>query len=148
VADAPDQVRDSFHEVVRAREDRERKVNEGEAYREDTVPRARGEARRLIEEATAFREERTRRARGDSTRFLSILTEYKAAPDVTRERLYLEAMESVLASVDKFVIGGDTGNNVLPFLPLQGTQPTAPQPASGQPNNGQPAGGQPGAGGR
>ena len=73
VADAPDQVRDAFHEVVRAREDRERTINEGQAYREDILPRARGEARQIIEAATAFREERIRLARGDSERFVSIL---------------------------------------------------------------------------
>lgn len=124
VADAPDQVRDAFHEVVRAREDRERKVNEAQAYREDILPKARGEARRMIEAATAFQQERVRLARGDSDRFLAILREYKSAPDVTRERMYLEAVEKVLATVDKVVVGGDTANGVLPFLPLRGTEPT------------------------
>ncbi|MCL4370485.1 MAG: FtsH protease activity modulator HflK [Chloroflexi bacterium] len=119
VADAPDQVRDAFHEVVRAREDRERKVNEAQAYREDILPKARGEARRMIEAATAFREERIRLARGDSDRFLTILREYKTAPDVTRERMYLEAMEKVLSQVDKIVLDGGTQNGTLPFLPLR-----------------------------
>ena len=135
VADAPDQVRDSFHEVVRAREDRERKVNEAQAYREDILPRARGDSRKMTEEATAFREERIRRARGESERFLSILAEYKTAPAVTRERMYLEAIESVMASVDKFIIDGASGENVLPFLPLTGSQPAAAQP-SAQPRPG------------
>ncbi len=121
VADAPDQVRDAFHEVVRAREDRERKVNEAEAYREDILPKARGEARKLIEAATAFREERVRLARGDSDRFLSILREYKTAPEVTRERMHLEALERVLSQVDKIVLDGNTGEGVLPFLPLRGS---------------------------
>ena len=119
VADAPDQVRDAFHEVVRAREDRERKINEAQAYREDILPKARGEARKMIEGATAFREERIRLARGDSNRFLSILQEYKAAPDVTRERMYLEAMEKVLSQVDKVVLDGGTQNGMLPLLPLR-----------------------------
>ena len=124
VADAPDQVRDAFHEVVRAREDRERKVNEGEAYREDILPRARGEARQLTEAATAFREERIRLARGDSERFLSILKEYQTAPGVTRERLHLEALEKVLSEVDKVVIAEGTANSILPLLPLRGGQTT------------------------
>lgn len=126
VADAPDQVRDAFHEVVRAREDRERVVNEAQAYREDVLPRARGEAKQITEAATAFREERVRIARGDSTRFSSILREYQSAPDVTRERLHLEALEKVLGTVDKVLVEGGQQNGVLPFLPLRnGTAPAA-----------------------
>ncbi|MBI4322048.1 MAG: FtsH protease activity modulator HflK [Chloroflexi bacterium] len=119
-ADAPDQVRDAFHEVVRAREDRERLVNESQAYREDILPRARGEARKIIEAATAFREERIRLARGDSERFLSILKEYQLAPGVTRERIHLEALENVLSKVDKVVINEGVRNSILPLLPLRG----------------------------
>ena len=136
VADAPDQVRDSFHEVVRAREDRERTINEAQAYREDILPKARGEARRLIEGATAFREERVRLARGDSERFLSILREYQRAPAVTRERMHLEVLEKVLSRVDKIVIDEALGKSVLPLLPLRGvgavTQPQS-APAAQQP---------------
>jgi membrane protease subunit HflK len=122
VADAPDQVRDSFHEVVRAREDRERTINEAQAYREDVLPRARGEARQAIEQATAFRDERVLLAKGDSERFLSILREYRNAPEVTRERLHLEALEKVLPNVEKVVIDQGMASSVLPFLPLRGTQ--------------------------
>ncbi|RPJ36590.1 MAG: FtsH protease activity modulator HflK, partial [Planctomycetaceae bacterium] len=128
VADAPDQVRDAFHEVVRAREDRERKINEAQAYREDILPKARGEARQIIEAATAFSEERVRLARGDSDRFLALLTEYKISPQVTRERMHLEALERVLSQGDKIILDGSTGEGVLPFLPLRnggGTQNTA-----------------------
>lgn len=121
VADAPDQVRDAFHEVVRAREDRERKVNEAQAYREDVVPRARGEAKRILEQAQAYREERVRSARGESERFLSILEEYRRAPEVTRERMYIEAIEVALARVEKVLIAQPDGG-VLPFLPLRGLQ--------------------------
>lgn len=121
VADAPDQVRDAFHEVVRAREDRERKVNEAQAYREDVVPRARGEAKRLLEQALAYKEERVRSARGESERFLSILEEYRRAPEVTRERMYIEAVEQAMANVEKVLISqGDS--SVLPFLPLRNIQ--------------------------
>jgi modulator of FtsH protease HflK len=132
VADAPDQVRDAFHEVVRAREDRERLVNEAQAYREDILPRARGEARRITEAATAFREERVRRARGDSDRFTSILTEYQAAPDVTRERLHLEALEKVLGTVDKIILDAGSQNGVLPFLPLRNGATTGSGGSDGQ----------------
>ena len=121
VADAPDQVRDAFHEVVRAREDRERKVNEAQAYREDVVPRARGEAKRLLEQAEAYKEERVRSARGESERFLSILEEYRRAPEVTRERMYIEAVEQAMVNVDKVLISQSDGS-VLPFLPLRDLQ--------------------------
>lgn len=131
VADAPDQVRDSFHEVVRAREDRERAVNEAEAYREDILPKARGEGRRIIEGATAFREERVRQARGDSERFLAILAEYKNAPQVTRERMHLEALEKVLAEVDKVVVDEGVRSSLLPLLPLRGTEQPRPQATGG-----------------
>jgi len=128
VADAPDQVRDAFHEVVRAREDRERKVNEAQAYREDVVPRARGEAKRLLEQAQAYKEERIRSARGESERFLSILREYRLAPEVTRERMYIEAVEQAMADVEKVLITpADSG--VLPFLPLRSLQ-SGSQPSS------------------
>ncbi len=118
VADAPDQVRDAFHEVVRAREDRERKVNEAQAYREDVVPRARGEAQRILQQAQAYKEERVRSARGESERFLSILEEYRRAPEVTRERMYIEAVELAMADVEKVLIS-QTDSGVLPFLPLR-----------------------------
>lgn len=131
-ADAPDQVRDAFHEVVRAREDRERKVNEAQAYREDILPRARGEARQVIEGATAFREERIRLARGDSERFLSILKEYQSAPDVTRERMHLETLENVLSKVDKVVINEGIRNSILPLLPLRGGEATGEQQTGGR----------------
>jgi membrane protease subunit HflK len=128
VADAPDQVRDAFHEVVRAREDRERVINEARAYREDIVPKARGEAQRILQQAIAYREERVRQARGESDRFLAVLTEYRSAPEVTRERMYIEAMERALAKVDKVLLD-DAQAGVLPFLPLR--DPAArPAPAS------------------
>lgn len=132
VADAPDQVRDAFHEVVRAREDRERTVNEAQAYREDVLPRARGQARTIIEGATAFREERVRKARGDSERFTSILKEYQSAPEVTRERMHLEALEKVLANVDKVVMSDGSQNSILPLLPLRGAEAAGNTRTEGQ----------------
>lgn len=143
VADAPDQVRDAFHEVVRAREDRERVINEARAYREDVVPKARGEAQRILQQALAYREERIRQARGESDRFLAVLSEYRSAPEVTRERMYIEAVERALAKVDKVLLD-DAQAGVLPFLPLRDPAarpaPVSPAPSqSGQP----PAGSRP-----
>lgn len=123
VADAPQQVRDAFHEVVRAREDRERLVNEAQAYMEDILPRARGVSRQIQEESIAYREERVRRARGEASRFSQVLEEYRRAPDVTRERMYIESLEEILAKPGKVLMSqGADGGSVLPFLPLRGMQ--------------------------
>lgn len=120
VADPPIEVRDAFQEVVRALADRERLINEAQAYQNDLVPRARGEKQRLIEEATAFKEEQTLRATGDAARFLSVLNAYKLAPDITRERLHIEALESILNQTELILLDGDAvSNGVLPFLPLR-----------------------------
>jgi membrane protease subunit HflK len=138
VVDPPDQVKDAFNEVVRAREDRERQQNEAQAYREDIVPKARGEANQITRAAEAYREERVLLAQGDVARFSAVLEEYRKGKDVTRERLYLETIERVLANVRKVVIDSPVGNNVLPYLPIteinRGTQQpgqpqAAPQPA-------------------
>lgn len=122
VADAPQQVREAFHEVVRAREDRERLVNEAQAYMEDILPRARGVSRQIQEESIAYREERIRRARGEASRFTQVLQEYQRAPDVTRERMHIEALEEILAKSNKVVMSQGAESNVLPFLPLRGLQ--------------------------
>lgn len=128
VADAPIQVRDAFHEVVRAREDRERLMNEAQAYMEDVLPRARGMSRRIQEEAVAYREERIRRARGDASRFTQVLDEYIEAPEVTRERMHIEALERVLAKSQKVLISNNAEKGVLPFLPLRSLDaPVKPQ---------------------
>ncbi|MCU0587199.1 MAG: FtsH protease activity modulator HflK [Syntrophobacteraceae bacterium] len=122
VADAPQQVRDAFHEVVRAREDRERLVNEAQAYMEDILPRARGVSRQIQEESIAYREERVRRARGEASRFSQVIEEYRRAPDVTRERMYIESLEEILAKPGKVIMSRGAENSVLPFLPLRGMQ--------------------------
>lgn len=125
VADPPEEVRDAFQEVVRALADRERLINEAEAYQNDIVPRARGEKQRLIEEATAFKEEQILRATGDAERFLAVLNAYRTAPEITRERMHIEALEGVLNHVELILLDDEAvGNQVLPFLPL--TPPTAP----------------------
>jgi len=114
----PVQVQDAFDDVVRAKENKLQVVREAEAYQADILPRARGDAARLNEEAEAFRAERTNIATGDAEKFLAILEEYKGSPEVTRQRLYLEAMEEVLPSITKYVIDSENEGNLLQFLPL------------------------------
>lgn len=116
-AQAPQQVQGAFADAVKAREDEQRLKNEAEAYSNDILPKARGRAARLIEEANAYKEQVIAEAEGETSRFLSILTEYKKAPAVTRERLYIDTLESVLHKSSKVVV--DTkGNNNLLYLPL------------------------------
>ena len=115
----PDDVRDSFDDVVRARVDKEARINEALAYQQDQLPRARGDAEKIINAAQAFKQERILKAKGESSRFLSVLEEYKKAKEVTRTRLYLEKMETVLPSVRKYIIEPEAGGNVLQFLPLE-----------------------------
>ena len=140
VADPPEEVRDAFQEVVRALADRERIINEAEAYQNDIVPRARGDKQQLIEEASAFKDREVLRATGDAQRFLSVLGAYRTAPEVTRERLHIEALEGILDQVELILLDEDAiGSQVLPFLPLtdpsgSGAGPSAPTP-SPAPNN-------------
>jgi membrane protease subunit HflK len=125
--DPPAEVRDAFHDVVRAFEDRERLVKESEGYAEQVVPEARGEAAQMVLEAEAYREQRLIRAEGDAARFLALLAEYLKAPEVMRERLYLESIERVLADATLFVL--ETGQSgVLPFLPLTDMNTTTVEP--------------------
>lgn len=114
--DPPTEVRDAFHDVVRAFEDRERLVKESEGYAEQVVPAARGRAAQMVLEAEGFREQRRIRAEGDAARFLALLAEYRKSPAVTRERIYLESIERVLTDADIYVL--ETNSGVLPFLPL------------------------------
>jgi membrane protease subunit HflK len=132
VADPPAEVRDAFQEVVRAQADKERRINEAEAYQNDVVPRARGERQRLIEEATGFRDREILRATGEAERFLSVLGAYQLAPDVTRERLHIEALEQVLNQVDLILLDESAMGNsqILPFLPLTEPRPAEQAPAA------------------
>jgi membrane protease subunit HflK len=113
----PDKVQAAFDDAVKAAQDRVRLVNEGQAYANDVVPRARGMASRLLEEANGYNTEVTQRAEGDASRFRSILTEYTKAPGVTRDRLYLDMMQSVLGNTSKVLVDPKSGNNLL-YLPL------------------------------
>ncbi|MCD6358826.1 MAG: FtsH protease activity modulator HflK [Dehalococcoidia bacterium] len=117
---APVEVRDAFDEVVRAREDKDKKLREAEGYTADVIPRARGEKEQQIQAGLAYKQERIIRAQGDAEKFLSVMEEYKKYPDVTRKRLYLETMEDILPNVEKIIIDPQTSGNMLPFLPLRG----------------------------
>ena len=114
----PSQVQDAFDDVVRAREDKDRIVNLAQAYEADVLPRARGEAQRVLELAEAFRQQKIADATGQSERFLAVLAEYEKSRDVTRQRLYLEAMEQILPGISKYIIAEESGGSLLQFLPL------------------------------
>ncbi len=120
-AQPPEQVQHAFNDAIKAREDKERLVNEAEAYSNDILPRARGKAARMGQEAEAYRSEVIAKATGEAQRFLNVLTEYKKAPAVTRERLYLDTMEAVLANNNKVMIDVKKGNNLM-YLPLDRLQ--------------------------
>ena len=126
--DAPEEVRDAFHDVVRAKEDRSKLIREAEGYAADIVPKARGEKEKLILEAEAYRQQRIVRAQGDAEKFLKVLEEYQKAPEVTRQRLYLETMERILPNLEKIIIDSEIGGNLLQFLPLKDlTSPEKPE---------------------
>ena len=133
---APEQVQDAFDDVVRAQEDRVRLRNEAEAYSNDIIPRARGDAERILNEARAFEAQRINDAQGRAAEFLAILAEYSLAEDVTRERLYLEAMERILPDVKKFIIDNDTGGDLLQFLPLDTIQASSQSASQSQSQGG------------
>ena len=114
---APEAVRDAFDDVARAKEDEERFRNEAQTYANGVIPDASGRARRLREEAQAYKEQVVARAQGDAQRFEALLTEYRRAPAVTRDRLYLETLEQVMSGASKVLIDTKSGNNML-YLPL------------------------------
>jgi membrane protease subunit HflK len=113
----PAQVQAAFDDVIKAREDEERLKNEAQAYANGTVPEARGAAQRLLEEANAYNEQVIANAQGEAERFVRLLTEYQKAPGVTRERLYLDAVQKVFANTNKVMVDVEGGNNVM-YLPL------------------------------
>lgn len=113
----PPAVQDAFREVQRAREDEQRVKEEAETYRNKVVPEARGQAQRMIEEANAYKEEVIERANGETARFLAMLQVYKMSPEVTRERMYLQALEGVLSSTSKVLVDTESSGNMM-YLPL------------------------------
>lgn len=129
-ASPPSQVQEAFDDVIKAREDEERVKNEAESYANGIVPEARGRAQRIKEEAEAYRQQVIAKATGEAQRFDQLLSEYEKAPDVTRERLYLDALESVLANTNKVMVDVEGGNNVM-YLPLDKLAPAAASGAMG-----------------
>jgi membrane protease subunit HflK len=113
----PEQVQAAFNDAVKATADRDRFKNEGEAYASDVIPRAQGTAARLREEAEGYRARVVSVAEGDAERFRSVLDEYKKAPGVTRDRLYVDAMQQVFSNVSKVMVDSRSGSNLL-YLPL------------------------------
>jgi len=110
-------VQAAFNDAVKASADRDRFKNEGQAYAADVIPKAQGAAARLSEEAQGYRASVVAQAEGDAQRFKSVLAEYQKAPQVTRDRLYLETMQSVYSNVSKLLVDSRSGSNLL-YLPL------------------------------
>lgn len=132
----PQEVSDAFKDVASAREDKSRIVNEAEAYRNELLPKARGAAAAVENEAEAYKETRIRGAEGESARFLALLAEYEQARDITKKRMYLEAMEEILSrpGMEKLILPREAAGRALPLLPLLGTgkgDGASPAPAAG-----------------
>ena len=114
--DPPSQVIDAFRDVQAARADSERSQNEAQSYANKVVPEARGRAAQITQGAEAYRDQTVAEAKGATSRFLQVYDEYKKAPDVTRQRMYLETMERLFGGTDKIIL--DSGGGVVPYLPL------------------------------
>ncbi len=117
-AQPPEQVQGSFEDAIKAREDKQRLINEAEAYSNDVVPKARGAASRIVQEAEAYKEKSIAQAKGDVSRFSQLLTEYKKAPGVTKQRMYIETMEQVLGKSSNVFVDVKSGGNIM-YLPLE-----------------------------
>jgi len=114
----PNQVAEAFRDVASAIQDRSRRINEAEGYRNNIIPQARGEAEQLVREAEGYMEQRVRRAQGDASRFISVFEEYNKSRDVTRTRLYLETMVEILPGMDKYIIQSDQSGGIINLLNL------------------------------
>ena len=123
----------AFDDAVKAGQDRDRQVNEGQAYANDVIPRARGAASRLMEEASGYKGRVVANAEGEASRFKQVLTEYSKAPEVTRQRMYLDTMQQVLSSTSKILIDAKGGGNLL-YLPLDKLMQAAGAPAAAAPS--------------
>ena len=133
-AQPPEQVQAAFDDAVKATQDRERLINEGQAYANDVVPKARGTAARLMQEAEGYRTRIVQTAEGDASRFRQVLTEYSKAPQITRERLYLETMQQIFSNTTKVMIDSRSSNQLL-YLPFDKLmqQPSAGEPVTVRP---------------
>jgi membrane protease subunit HflK len=132
-ANFPSQVQAAVQDAIKAREDRERLSFEAQAYANDVLPRARGEAVRRQQDSEGYRARVVADAQGEASRFSQLLTEYKQAPEVTRRRLYLDAMEDVYANSNKVLVDSSKGNSLI-YLPVDKIleQRNSPVPATGQ----------------
>ena len=117
-AAAPREVQEAFDDVIRAREDEQREKNQAETYANGVVPEARGQSQRILEDANGYRDEVVSRAKGEADRFTKLVAEYRKAPEVTRQRLYLDTMQEVFSNTSKVLVTGDKGQNNLLYLPL------------------------------
>lgn len=131
----PEQVQASFDDVLKAGQERERAKNEAQAYANDVVPRATGTASRLMEESEAYKARIIAQAQGDAQRFASVLTEYQKAPQVTRDRMYTDAMQQIYASTTKVLVDSKQGSNLL-YLPLDRLMQMSGQGGAGTPVDG------------
>ena len=130
VVDPPLDVKDAFHDVVRAWEDRERLIQEARGFAEDVLPRSRGEAAEIVRKAEGYKEQRMIRSQGEAKRFLDVRESYEKSPTVTRERLYLEMMERILPHAEKVILPSQSTGSVLPWLPLKKMQAPHENPAT------------------
>jgi membrane protease subunit HflK len=133
--DPPAQVIDSFRDVQAARADLERAQNEARTYANRVVPEARGRTAQILQGAEGYKEQAVAEAKGQTSRFLKVYDEYKKAPDVTRQRIYLETMERVLGGADKIISDSSSGQGIVPYLPLtelSRPRPTPPSQGQGQ----------------
>jgi membrane protease subunit HflK len=132
--DPPSQVIDAFRDVQAARIDAERAQNEAQTYANRVVPEARGRVAQIIQAAEAYREQTVAEATGQTSRFVQVYDQYKKAPDITRQRLYLETMERIFGGTDKIILDSSGGSGVVPYLPLNELSrrpPATPQPQTG-----------------
>jgi membrane protease subunit HflK len=114
----PVEVIDAFDDVQKARQDKEKTVNQAEAYSNTIVPEARGKAEKILQEAEGYKNKLIKQAEGEASRFLQVLETYQSAQATTKKRIYLETMRDVLSNSNKIMIDKDSGNGVVPYLPL------------------------------
>ena len=129
-AKPPEQVKSAFDDAIKAREDKTRQENQAEAYANDVVPKARGGAARITAAASAYKQKVIAEAEGETSRFLAVLTEYEKAPEVTRQRLYLETVEQVMENTNKVIMDVKSGNSLM-YLPIDKLIQERPQTSSG-----------------
>lgn len=127
----PEQVQAAFDDAVKAGQDRERQINEGQAYANQVIPMAGGQASRMLQQAEGYRAKVLGDARGDASRFSSILAEYEKSPEIMRERLYLETMEQIFSRASKVLVDTKNGNNML-YLPIDKIMQQTARDTAGQ----------------